>query len=205
MYFTPRERVAVFIDGSELRATMTGMDIDVDFKKLRDYFQQSCQLVRAVFYFIERDADDASLHPLSDWLDYNGYTTVACSGLDDGGDQTVRRRNKNFLNVRLTVDALEISPAVDHIVIFSGDSVLGPLVDALKWRGRRVSIISTLLLKPPMVADDLRRRADQFIDLADIAPALARPAPNTTQPIRLKSRAKATSDTQRTVGASSVG
>lgn len=173
MHFRPDERIAVFIDGSELRATAGGMGIDVDFKKLLAYFRTCGRLVRAQFYFVDRDDDEDSLRPLTDWLVYNGYTTVPCAGRDDQ-DMPGRRRNKGFLNVRLTVDALETADRIDHAVIFSGDNVLGPLIDALKWRGRRVSIVSTLQLRPPMIADDLRRRADQFIDLADIIQHIAK-------------------------------
>jgi uncharacterized LabA/DUF88 family protein len=176
MDFAKSERLAVFIDGPELRATVGGMGIDVDFKKVLTFFQGIAQLVKIQFYHIDReDEEEASLKPLTDWLEYNGYSTVACAGCETG--IAGRRSNKNFLNVRMTVDALEIAPLVDHIVLFSGDAVLSPLVEALKWRGRRVSVISTLQLRPPMIADELRRKADQFIDIADIVEHIAKDAP----------------------------
>lgn len=187
MDFAKSERLAVFIDGPELRATVGGMGIDVDFKKVLNFFQGIAQLVKIQFYHIDReDEEEASLRPLTDWLDYNGYSTVACSGREPGSPG--RRSNKNFLNVRMTVDALEIAPLVDHIVIFSGDAVLGPLVDALKWRGRRVSVVSTLQLRPPMIADELRRKADQFIDIADIIEFVAKDV--VASPVVKKRRAK---------------
>jgi uncharacterized LabA/DUF88 family protein len=178
MYFRHSERVAVLIDGAELRATAGGIGIDIDFRKLLALFRDSSQLARAIFYFVDRDDGDesTSLKPLTDWLSYQGYKTVACQGRDEP-EPGVRRRNKNFLNVRLAVDALEMAAHVDHVVIFSGDNVLCPVVDALKWRGVRVSIVSTLQLRPPMVADELRRHADQFIDLADIVESIAKDVP----------------------------
>jgi len=173
MVFAKTERLAVLIDGPDLRATAGGIGIDIDFKKVLSFFQDVSQLVRIQFYHIDReDEDETSLRPLTDWLDYNGFSTVACSGRD--AEVVGRRSNKNFLNVRMAVDALELASVVDHLVIFSGDAVLGPLVDALKWRGKRVSIISTLQLRPPMIADDLRRRADQFIDIADMMEYVAK-------------------------------
>lgn len=173
MEFSTSERIAVFIDGAELRAAVGGIGIDVDFKKLRALFEGVAKLGGMLFYHIDREDDEEdTLRPLIDWLDYNGYRTVACSGRET--DAISRRGNKGFVNVRLTVDALEMAAGVDHIVIFSGDAVLGPLVDALKWRGKRVSIVSTLQLRPPLVADNLRRRADQFIDLADIIEHIAK-------------------------------
>lgn len=176
MVFAKTERLAVLIDGPDLRATAGGIGIDIDFKKVLSFFQDVSQLVRIQFYHIDRDdEEEASLRPLTDWLDYNGFSTIACSGRDT--EAVGRRSNKNFLNVRMAVDALELASVVDHLVIFSGDAVLGPLVDALKWRGKRVSIISTLQLRPPMIADDLRRRADQFIDIADMIEHVAKDAP----------------------------
>ena len=41
-------------------------------------------------------------------------------------------------------------------------------------RGVRVSVASTLRTSPPMVADELRRQADTFIDLQDLAPRIQR-------------------------------
>jgi uncharacterized LabA/DUF88 family protein len=173
MDFAKNERLAVFIDGPDLRATLGGMGVDVDFKKVLIFFQDIAQLVRINFYHIDRDDDeDSSLRPLTDWLEYNGYTTVACAGRET---ETVGRRgNKSFLNVRVAVDALEIAAQVDHVVLFSGDAVLSPLVEALKWRGVRVSVVSTLQLRPPMIADELRRKVDQFIDIADIIEFIAK-------------------------------
>lgn len=188
MHFAKTERIAVFIDGPELRSTVGGLGIDVDFKKVLAFFQGIAQLVRISFYSIDReDEDESALKPLTDWLEYNGFHTVPCAGRET--ESAGRRSNKNFLNVRMTVDALSIAPNVDHIVIFSGDAVLGPLVDALKWQGRRVSIISTLQLRPPMVADDLRRRADQFIDIADIIENVAKDVtPATVRRRRVRSQ-----------------
>lgn len=173
MDFSTSERIAVFIDGAELRAAVGGIGIDVDFKRLRALFEGVAQLAGILFYHIDRDDEDEhTLRPLIDWLDYNGYRTVACAGRET--DAGSRRGNKGFLNVRLAVDALDMASGVDHVVIFSGDAVLGPVVDALKWRGKRVSIVSTLQLRPPMIADTLRRKADQFIDIADIIQHIAK-------------------------------
>lgn len=200
MEFVKNERLAVFIDGPELRATVGGIGIDVDFKKLLAFFQGVAQLVHIQFYYIDReDEDEGTLRPLTDWLEYNGYSTIACSGRET--ESVGRRSNKGFLNVRLAVDALEMAATVDHVVIFSGDAVLGPLVDALKWRGRRVSIVSTLQLRPPMIADELRRKADQFIDIADIVEHVAKT--DVTAPVkrrRVRATTPATRSKQQTVG-----
>jgi hypothetical protein len=56
-------------------------------------------------------------------------------------------------------------------------------------RGRRVSVVSTLQTQPPMVADELRRQADQFIDLADLEDQICRdPATRPALGARVPSR-----------------
>jgi len=50
------------------------------------------------------------------------------------------------------------------IVLFSGDAIFRSLVEAVQRRGVRVTVVSTILSQPPMIADELRRQADVFTD-----------------------------------------
>jgi uncharacterized LabA/DUF88 family protein len=86
------------------------------------------------------------------------------------------------MDIELTVDAMRLIDHLDHVVLFTGDGDFRALVAALQLKGRRVSIVSTLQTQPPMVADELRRQADQFIDLAELEEKICRdPA---TRPVR---------------------
>jgi uncharacterized LabA/DUF88 family protein len=69
---------------------------------------------------------------------------------------------------------MEMAEQVDHIVIFSGDGDFRRLVEAAQRKGRRVSVVSTIRTQPPMVADELRRQADNFIELEELKPQIAR-------------------------------
>jgi uncharacterized LabA/DUF88 family protein len=82
---------------------------------------------------------------------------------------------KGNMDIELTVDAMETAPHVDHIVLFSGDGDFRPLVEALQRKGVRVSVVSTIRSQPPMIADDLRRQADNFIELEDLKDVIGRP------------------------------
>jgi uncharacterized LabA/DUF88 family protein len=42
-------------------------------------------------------------------------------------------------------------------------------------KGRRVTVVSTMKSQPPMTSDDLRRQADNFVDLADLGNIIGRP------------------------------
>jgi uncharacterized LabA/DUF88 family protein len=69
---------------------------------------------------------------------------------------------------------MEMADRLDHVVIFSGDGDFRCLVEATQRKGVRVTVVSTVKSSPPMVADELRRQADNFIEMQDIADQIAR-------------------------------
>ena len=177
MHFYQTERMGLFIDGANLHAASKSLGFDIDFKRLLTLFQGKGVLVRAQYYTaVFEDQDFTSIRPLIDWLDYNGYTMVT-KPAKEFMDEFGRRKVKGNMDVELAVDIMRLAPTLDHIVLFSGDGDFHALVAAVQGIGKRVSVVSTLLTKPPMVADILRRQADQFIDLADIESQLCRETP----------------------------
>ncbi len=108
-----------------------------------------------------------------DWLDYNGFTMVT-KPTKEFTDASGRRKIKGNMDIELTVDAMRLAENLDHIVLFSGDGDFRSLVAALQQMGKRVSVVSTLQTQPPMVADELRRQADQFVDIADLEQLICR-------------------------------
>ncbi len=174
MQFYKDERTALFIDGANLYATSKSLGFDIDYKNLLKYFKSNCQLLRALYYTaIADDQEYSSIRPLIDWLDYNGYTMVT-KPTKEFTDATGRRKVKGNMDIELAVDAMRLADNLDHIVIFSGDGDFRSLVSALQEKGKRVSVVSTLQTQPAMIADELRRQADQFCDLADMEEVVAR-------------------------------
>jgi uncharacterized LabA/DUF88 family protein len=174
MHFYPSERIALFIDGANLYATAKSLGFDIDYKRLLGMFRQKGQLVRALYYTaLAEEQEYSSIRPLIDWLDYNGFSMVT-KPTKEFTDATGRRKVKGNMDIELAVDAMRLSESLDHLVIFSGDGDFRSLVAALQQRGKRVSVVSTLQTQPPMVADELRRQADQFIDLADLEDQVGR-------------------------------
>ncbi len=168
MNFHPNERAALFIDGANLYAAARALGFDIDYKRLLALFRSKSYLVRALYYTaIAEDQEYSSIRPLIDWLDYNGYTMVT-KPTKEFTDPSGRRKIKGNMDIELTVDAMELSNYLDHIVLFSGDGDFRSLVEALQQKGRRVSVVSTLATQPPMIADELRRQADEFIDLREL-------------------------------------
>ena len=174
MHFYPTERVALFVDGANLYATAKTLGFDIDYKRLLGLFRQKCQLVRALYYTaIAEDQEYSSIRPLIDWLDYNGYSMVT-KPTKEFTDSMGRRKVKGNMDIELAVDAMRLAEQLDHVVIFTGDGDFRALVQALQEKGKRVSVVSTLQTQPPMVADELRRQADQFVDLADLEQVICR-------------------------------
>ena len=174
MFRSKPGRIALFIDGPNLQATARTLGFDIDYRRLLREFQGGGTLLRAFYYTaIIEDQEHSSIRPLIDWLGYNGFTVVTKAikeFIDAGG----RRKVKGNMAVELAVDAMELAGEVDEIVLFSGDGDFRPLVEALQRRGTRVTVISTISSQPPMVADELRRQADAFIDLAELQPRIGR-------------------------------
>ena len=180
--FDPREKIALFIDGANLYAASRSLGFDIDYKKLLAAFQQRGYLLRAYYYTaLVEDQEYSSIRPLIDWLDYNGYKVVT-KPAKEFTDASGRRKIKGNMDIELAIDAMEQAETVDHFVIFSGDGDFTTLVDALQRRGRKVSVVSTLASQPPMIADDLRRHADHFIDLVSLKAEIGRNA--SERPVR---------------------
>jgi uncharacterized LabA/DUF88 family protein len=176
MIFYPQERLALFIDGSNLFSAAKAIGFDIDYKHLLDHFADKGHLIRAFYYTALIDDQEYSpIRPLVDWLDYNGYTMVT-KPAKEFTDAAGRRKIKGNMDIEIAIDMMEMADSVDHIVLFSGDGDFRRLVEAVQRKGVRVSVVSTTRSNPPMAADELRRQADHFMELQDLAPTIARNA-----------------------------
>lgn len=176
--FYAEDKVALFIDGSNLYAAAKSLDFDIDYRKLLTWGASCGRLVRAFYYTaLLDDADYSPIRPLVDWLDYNGYTMVT-KPTKEFVDSQGRRKIKGNMDIELAIDVMEIAEHVDHIILFSGDGDFRRLLEAVQRKGVRVTVVSTIQSSPPMVADELRRQADYFIDLDTLRGEIARTAPS---------------------------
>src|SRR5580692_7353669 len=168
------DKIALFIDGANLYATAKTLGFDIDYKRLLKEFQSRGTLLRAFYYTaIIEDQEYSSIRPLIDWLDYNGYTVVT-KATKEFIDASGRRKVKGNMDIELAVDAMELAGHIDQMILFSGDGDFRSLVEAVQRRGVRVTVISTMSSQPPMVADELRRQADAFLDLSEIRSKVSR-------------------------------
>ena len=165
-------RTALFIDGANLSTSARALGFDIDFKRLIERYRGHGELLRAFYYATTDDNEYSSVRPLIDWLDYNGYVVVtkAAKELSDAGG----RHKAKGIDVELAINAMEIAGHIDHMVLFSGAGDFRRLVEAMQRRGVRVTVISTISSRSSIVADELRRQADVFIDLVDLRSVVGR-------------------------------
>jgi uncharacterized protein (TIGR00288 family) len=153
------QKIAIFIDGPNLYATSKTIGFDIDYKRLLKEFQSRGTLVRAFYYTAILEDQE-----------YSVVTKAAKEFIDASG----HRKVKGNMDIELAVDAMELADHVDEIVLFSGDGDFRSLVEAVQRRGVRVTVISTMSTRPPMIADELRRQADVFTDLVELQSKLGR-------------------------------
>lgn len=166
--FYQTDRLAVFIDGANLHSSSRSLEYDIDYKKLRRYFAERSKLMRIFYYTAVLDQDEhMPIRPLIDWMAYNGFSVVT-KPAKQYADGFGGFRTKGNMDIELAIDAMEQAPNIDHAVIFSGDGDFRRLIESLQRQATRVTVISTLAGDGRMVADELRRQADHFLDLKDL-------------------------------------
>jgi len=165
----PSDRVAVFFDGANLFASTRALDVHLDYSKLTEALGTGCNMMRMYYYTALPDGDaQCAVRPLVDWLDYNGYTMVTKPTKEFTDSATGLRKIKGNMDIEIAIDVMEMAPHLDHVILFSGDGDFRRLVEAVQRKGVRVTVVSTVKSNPSMIADELRRQADKFVELADI-------------------------------------
>ena len=184
MTFYPTDRLALFIDGANLYSAAKGLGFDIDYRKLLEEFRKRGVLVRAYYYTaLVEDQEYSPIRPLVDWLDYNGFRLVT-KPAREYTDAQGRKRWRGDMDVEIAVDMMEMAAHADHLVLFSGDGDFRSLIEAVQRRGVRVTVVSTISSQPPMIADELRRQADNFIELDALRDIIGRPPREMTVPPR---------------------
>lgn len=174
MYIAPHEKVAIFIDGNHLYNATRNLGFDVDYRNLLEFFRKKGTLLRAYYYVALLDTQDFTpLRPLCDWLAYNSYTVVT-KPAREYTDTAGNRRIQSTMDLEIATDIFELAPSIDHAVLVSGNGGFRRPIEAIKSHGVRVSVMSTVKTTPSMVGDDLRRVADEFVELAEVGKEFTR-------------------------------
>lgn len=170
----PHERLAVFIDGSNIHAVGKSLGWHIDYERLNAFLKARTTLVRASYFtaLIDNEGGHNPIFSLVNWLKYNGYETVTKMA-KHFTDAAGRQRIKGNMDVEISVWVMKAAPNVDHIMLFTGDGDFTSLVKAVQDMGRRVTVVCTTQGQEKgkpinLIADDLRAQADQFVDIEDL-------------------------------------
>lgn len=162
------ERFALFIDGSNLNATIQRLELKVDYVRLLEFFQGRGRLLRAYYYTaLPKRSVESDLVPFIDFLDFNGYTIVSKPTREYYDAATNERRTKGNMDMELALDMLKLAPYIDHAYLFSGDGDFCRLLGEVQDKGVRVTVVSST--HTDTLSKALQRKADEFLELQDIA------------------------------------
>ena len=167
-HFFSWEKTYVFIDGSNLYQSAQALDFDIDFQRLRTYFQKRCPNIMRMYYFTAIPPHTGrTTKNLVDWMGHNGYKCVVKS-TKEFTSPSGERKLKGNMDIELAVEAMGLIKVMDHAIIFSGDGDFVPLIESLQRQGVRVTVVSTKQTPSPIASGELRKVADGFMDLVSI-------------------------------------
>src|SRR5438552_1223522 len=149
-----QRQLAVFIDFENLALGVKSKDDRIEIRRVLDRLLEKGKVILKVAY--------------ADWNRFREYTTV----LHEHGIELIEiprraQTGKNSADIRLCVDAMDLSWSKDHVdtfVIVSGDSDFSPLVSKLKENGKGVIGLGMKGSTSPLLAN----ACDEFIYYEDL-------------------------------------
>lgn len=170
------KRIALFVDGPNLHLTARMLGWDIDYTRLIQYFAKSGRVLRPRYYTAinENYNETNTLKSILDYLTYNGWEVISKPLKDMRNNSTGETTRKGNMDAEIIVDMMLLAPHIDQCVLFSGDGDFKRPCEALQMMGKQITIVSTIRGTSRVLSDDLRRQADEFLDLEDIKVAIAR-------------------------------
>jgi uncharacterized LabA/DUF88 family protein len=165
--FNKSEKIAVLIDGPFLNSVGSILNVRFDFRSLRLAFAQRGRITTLKYYTcVDFQQEMNSLFKLLDWLDYNGYrvfkkpcrTTIGSDG---------QRVYHGSVSAEVATDMILLASKVDHIVLFGNNHDYVYPISEAKRLGVRVSLASTSEPSGFKLKDELRRVADDTLDISE--------------------------------------
>lgn len=170
-----RNRLAlILVDGSNAYATAKQLGFQIDWKHVLEGCE--CEVFKA-YYFTAIAPGENPVRSMVDYLTYNGWTTITkptSEWVQDDG----RKKIKGNMDIEMATTALEMAMSVrdlTDVYMFTGDGDFTCLVETLQRRwGLRVTVVSSIVTRPAMCADSLRRQADDFFEMSNFRAEIQR-------------------------------
>ncbi len=168
--YTPNshDRVAIFIDGENIHYSAKHMNMRLDYLKLCRKLAGPRRLVRSYFYTAISNQSEGKIDFVN-FLKLNGFKVVTkeirAYNEGEGSSRSVR----SSLDMELAIDALELLPSLDSVILCTGDGDFRALVDAIGRHGVHVEVCALR----EMTSTDLIAAADVYTDLASLKDEIA--------------------------------
>jgi uncharacterized LabA/DUF88 family protein len=161
---TKTDRIAVFIDGSNLFYAAFQLGIEVDYAKLLKQLVGDRRLLRAYFY-TGVDPDNDKQKGFLMWMRHNGYRVMTKDlvQLPDG-------TKKANLDVEIVIDMITMAQHCQSIILLSGDGDLSYALDSISYQGVQIEVVSLR----SMTSDQLINMADRYTDLNSIQGSISK-------------------------------
>lgn len=164
------ERLAMFVDGSNMYHAQKALGWFIDYARLLAYFSRGRALYNAFYYAAKRELSDQRDERFYRYLTLSGYTVrlkPIKKIFDYATGETVYKGN---LDMEIGVDMFVTLDLYDTCLLFSGDSDFERPFELLRSKGKKVVCASI----PSQVAVELRNAADSFIDLTPLRDRIGR-------------------------------
>ncbi|MEN8447336.1 MAG: NYN domain-containing protein, partial [Cyanobacteria bacterium J06555_13] len=158
------DRIAIFIDGSNLFYAASHLNIEVDYRRLLTTLVRGRRLLRAYFY-TGVDPQNEKQRGFLLWLNRHGHRVVSkeLAHMPDGS----RKAN---MHVEMAVDMMRIAEYCSTLTLLGGDGNLAYALQVLSQRGTSIEVVSL----QSMTSDSLIDLADSYTDLADLRDEIKR-------------------------------
>ncbi len=158
------DRIAIFIDGSNLFYAASHLNIEVDYRRLLSSLVRGRRLLRAYFY-TGVDPQNEKQRGFLLWLNRHGHRVVSkeLTHMPDGS----RKAN---MHVEMAVDMMRVAEHCSTLTILGGDGNLAYALQVLSQRGVSIEVVSL----QSMTSDSLIDLADSYTDLADLRDQIKR-------------------------------
>lgn len=157
MKYTKHQRVAILIDVQNLfYGAKNYYNKMVSYERLIEVASRKRQVSRILSYIVEKDGSNQD----------NFKRMLRRLGSDIRTKPLIERKDgssKGNWDVAIAVDALQIAPQVDVITLVTGDNDFAYLVEALKYMGKRVEMISI----PESAGNDLINAVDEYTKIPE--------------------------------------
>lgn len=171
------QRVALFVDGSNMFYAQKDNGWHIDFKLVHQYFMDNREKAAAYYFTATPPVGDTAkvdkYRRFRTALIHLGYTVVDKEVKVFTDQATGQTKLKGNLDIDLVFKMLTSMDSYDEVVLLGGDADYVPVIDHLRNSGKIVKVVG----RRRSTATEVMNKATRFIDLDEIRSRIEKRAP----------------------------